>query len=197
MKTFISLLLIGAMGLSAQAEIINGKPSLDRAELENPSIHCLVRYHGMTSIKKHYPDSPLDREVRTFSLYLETGKAGEHGTTQPLKILPESQFSGYLKLTPFEFAESDFGLKYKVTDSGGAFIKRDAQDANGELTMTIEDSETGELVGTADFPIEMFFTGGYSIPQVTVGLPARVIEKQQKTLTWDKDLLTQVRFQCN
>lgn len=202
---------ISLMGLSiclvlaspAHARIFQGKAEIDNGllgEISNTNsgnISCLVRYGGLRSVKKDYPESASDKEVRYFSKYLETGKPGQHGTTGPLPFHPQSQFSGIIITSGFEFDEKDFGLKFTVTAQDNAFIKKDGRDANGVLKLTVTNTVNGELISTSDFPIEMFFTGGYSIPQITVALPSHIIEQQKKDLTWDKDLLTQVRFQCN
>ena len=201
--SFLGLSVCLIMALPAQARIFQGKAEIDNGLLSgitdtnSGSIMCLVRYGGMRSVKKNYPNSPLDKEVRTFQEYLETGEAGQHGTAGLLPFHPESQFSGIIVTSGFEFIEKDFGLKFTVTAQDNTFIKLDGRDADGVLQLTVTDTVTGNLLSTSDFPVEMFFTGGYSIPQITVALPAQVIEKQKKDLTWDKDLLTQVRFQCN
>lgn len=201
--SFIGLSICLVLASTASATIFQGKAQIDYGLLNDitdtnsGSISCLVRYGGMTSMKKHYPDSSSDKEVRYFFKYLETGEPGQHGKTGRLPFHPQSQFSGIIVTSGFEFVEKDFGLKFTVTAEENAYIKKDARDANGLLTLTITDTMTGNLISTSDFPIEMFFTGGYSTPQITVALPSHVIEQQKKDLTWNKDLLTQVRFQCN
>src|SRR4051794_809452 len=125
MKNIFSTLFVTAISLTSHAEVFQGKPQLNSGQLDDPAIYCLVRYGGTTSVKKHYPNSTVDREVRYFDKYLETGEHGQHGTMQLLKIVPEAPFSGVLRLTPFEFIETDFKLKFTVTDSGNTFIKKD------------------------------------------------------------------------
>ena len=129
----------------------------------------------MRSVKKDYPDSSSDKEVRYFSKYLETGEPGQHGKTGSLPFHPQSQFSGIIVTSGFEFVEKDFGLKFTVTAQDNVYIKKDGRDASGVLQLMVTDTMTGDLISTSDFPIEMFFTGGYSIPQITVATQSAVL----------------------
>lgn len=173
----------------AQSEIIDGEAQL-RTGVE---VNCLVRYNGLVSRKRYDPNSP-DPETRVFVAYLETGEAGQHGASVALQT---TTAHGFLRIVPFEFTEEDFGLRFELSVGGNAAIAVDEKMAFGDITLTVTDLVTGNLVGSSDFPIEQLFAGGYSITQVTVGLPARLLESQKIGLTWNKNLLTQVRFQCN
>lgn len=187
--TKMMLLMTVLAAPSAQSEIISGQAHV-RTDVE---VNCLVRYHGLISLRKHHPDSPQP-QARVFDSYLETGKAGEHGASLALKT---TTADGLLRIVPMEFIEADFGLKFELSAAGNATVTVDGTTAFGDVSLSVTDLVTGNLVGSSDFPIEQMFAGGYSIAQITVGLAARLIESQKIDLTWDKDLLTQARFQCN
>jgi hypothetical protein len=147
----------------------------------------------MVNYKKMYPNADVDPNLRVAVSYVEVGKPGEHGIAAKLPF--KNMGDNFYRTSGFEFVEKDFNLKYTVTSENTA-ISPTGKNAFGELTLRIIDLETNEVVGQTEFPIETFFSGGYG-PQLTISLPTKIIEKQKIGLTNDKNLLTQVRFQCN